>query len=527
MDIIYKRIAEARLSDRYLTRMILVVLIVATAVKVVYSQSKVPDSVYDHVPFKMAKVNPPVFPANVCNLRDYGAVSDGVTLNTVHFTKAILDLAAKGGGKLVVPSGVWLTGPIVFQSNINLHLETGAIIVFSENFDLYPLIETSYGGLSMQHCLSPIYGKNLQNIAITGKGIIDGSGDAWRFLKKGKLTEQQWKELIASGGVLDDKKTTWYPTESALLGSKMEIDQGFTSAKTPEEHQAIKDFLRPVMISFTSCKNVWLEGVTFQNSPAWNIHLWLCENIFADNIIVRNPWYAQNGDGIDIESCKNMVLYNSSFDVGDDAICIKSGKNEEGRKRGIPTENIIVKNCTVYHGHGGFTIGSEMSGGVKNIQVSECTFIGTDVGLRFKSTRGRGGIVEKIWISNIDMLNIPNEALLFDLFYGGKSPLETNAEVDNPAKNVPKADETTPLFRQIEIRNITCKGAGKAFLFNGLPEMNIRDIFMKDIFITCTKGGEIVESDGVTMTNVKITPKNGKPLVTLRAKNIVLNGKSY
>lgn len=482
---------------------------------------------YDNVPFKIDKLNPPVFPSNECNLRDYGAVSDGVSLNTERFDKAIRDLTAKGGGKLVVPSGVWLTGPIAFQSNINLHLEPGAIIVFSENFDLYPLIETSYAGLSMQHCLSPIYGKDLQNIAITGRGIIDGSGNAWRFLKKGKLTEQQWKELIASEGVLDDQKTTWYPTESALLGSKMEIDQGFTSAKTAEEHLAIKDFLRPVMISLTSCKNVWLEGVTFQNSPAWNIHLLLCENIFVDNVIVRNPWYAQNGDGIDIESCKNMVLYNSSFDVGDDAICIKSGKNDEGRKRGIPTENIIVKNCTVYHGHGGFTVGSEMSSGVKNIQVSECTFIGTDVGLRFKSTRGRGGIVEKIWISDINMINIPNEALLFDLFYGGKSPLETTAKVDKPDSSILKADATTPLFRNIEIRNIICKGAGKAFLFNGLPEMNIKDIIMKDILISCTKGGEIVDSDGVTMINVMIIPKNGLPLVTVRSKNILLNGKSY
>jgi polygalacturonase len=304
----------------------------------------------------------------------------------------------------------------------------------------------------------------------------------------------------------------------------MEIDQGLTTAKTPEENQAIKDFLRPVMISFTGCKNVWLEGVTFQNSPAWNIHLLLCENIAVNNVVVRNPWYAQNGDGIDIESCKNMVLYNSSFDVGDDAICIKSGKNEEGRKRGVPTENILVSECTVYHGHGGFTVGSEMSGGVKNILVSGCTFIGTDVGLRFKSTRGRGGIVEKIWISDIKMINIPGEALLFDLFYGGKSPLES----ESPAANVVAAsDETTPLFRNIDIRNVTCKGAGRAFLFNGLPEMRIKDVSMKDIFITCTKGGEIFESDGVKMTNVIVTSKFGKPLISSRSTNIILNGKSY
>jgi polygalacturonase len=520
------RKATNNFSTGYLSRLLLILAVCVTSANFVYSQKGIPVEVYKDIPFTMGQVKLPIFAHNELNIRDYGAVADGVTLNTEAFIRAMNDLTAKGGGKLVVPSGIWLTGPILFQSNINLHLEKGAFILFSENFDLYPLIETSYSGVTMMHCISPIYGKNLQNIAITGEGIIDGSGHAWRFLKKGKLTEGQWKELIASGGVLDEKKTTWYPSESALLGSRMEIDQGFTSAKTPQENLAIKDFLRPVMISFTGCRNVWLDGVTFQNSPAWNIHLLLCEDISVNNIIVRNPWYAQNGDGIDIESCKNMVLYNSSFDVGDDAICVKSGKNEEGRKRGVPTENLLVKKCTVYHGHGGFTIGSEMSGGASNIHVSECTFIGTDVGLRFKSTRGRGGIVEKIWISDINMINIPGEALLFDLFYGGKSPLETDSEIGKIPANHPKADETTPLFRQIDIRNIYCKGAGKAFLFNGLPEMNIRDIFMKDIFISGTKGGEIFESDGVKMINVLITSKIGPPLVAVRSKNILLNGKS-
>jgi polygalacturonase len=515
---------STKFTSVFMSKLFLAFTICLTSATTIYSQDILPDKLYKDVPFKMEQVILPVFAPNKINIRDFGAVSDGVTLNADAFAKAMNNLTAKGGGTLVVPSGIWLTGPITFQSNINLHLEQGALILFSENFDLYPLIETSYSGLTMMHCLSPINGKNLENIAITGKGIIDGSGNTWRFVKKGKLTEQQWKELVASGGVLDEKKTTWYPSESSLLGSRMEIDQGLTTAKTPEENQAIKDFLRPVMISFTGCKNVWLEGVTFQNSPAWNIHLLLCENIAVNNVVVRNPWYAQNGDGIDIESCKNMVLYNSSFDVGDDAICIKSGKNEEGRKRGVPTENILVRECTVYHGHGGFTVGSEMSGGVKNILVSGCTFIGTDVGLRFKSTRGRGGIVEKIWISDIKMINIPGEALLFDLFYGGKSPLES----ESPAANVVAAsDETTPLFRNIDIRNVMCKGAGRAFLFNGLPEMRIKDVSMKDIFITCTKGGEIFESDGVKMTNVIVTSKFGKPLISSRSTNIILNGKSY
>lgn len=491
------------------------------------SQEVIPENIYKDVPFGMGKVKIPKFADNEVNISDLGAKADGITLNTEVFGRAMKILSEKGGGKLVVPRGIWLTGPIMFQSNVNLYLEQGALISFSENFDLYPLIKTSFAGLSMTHCISPVYGKDLQNIAITGQGIIDGSGNAWRFVKKGKLTDSQWRELVTSGGVLDDKKTTWYPSESSLLGSKIEIDQGFTSAKTPEEHLAIKDFLRPVMISFTSCTNVWLDGVTFQNSPAWNIHLLMCKNITVNNIIVRNPWYAQNGDGIDIESCKNMVLYKSSFDVGDDAICVKSGKNEEGRKRGIPTENLLVKNCTVYHGHGGFTVGSEMSGGVKNIQVSDCIFFGTDVGLRFKSTRGRGGVVENIWISDINMMNILHEALLFDLSYG---ETESNLQVKNNIQTqtnivTRKADETTPQFRNIHIMDIICKGAGQAILINGLPEMKTKNIYLDNLFIQSKTGAKILNSEGIIMNNVRIVPAQGPPFYIQDAINIISDGE--
>src|SRR5690606_35184650 len=185
----------------------------------------------------------------------------------------------------------------------------------------------------------------------------------------------------------------------------------------------VKDFLRPVMVSLVGCNKVLLDGPTFQNSPAWNLHPLMCSNVILRNLTVRNPWYSQNGDGVDLESCKNVLIYNNTFDVGDDAICFKSGKNEDGRKRGMATENVIVKNNVVYHGHGGFVIGSEMSGGVKNVHVSNCTFLGTDVGLRFKSTRGRGGVVENIYISDIDMTNIPTESIRFNMFYGGNAPV--------------------------------------------------------------------------------------------------------
>ena len=247
-------------------------------------------------------------------------------------------------------------------------------------------------------------------------------------MKYDKLNPRQWKEKISSGGVLSDDGKTWYPSESYKFGATSGADQNVSTwARTVEDFERMHDFLRPVMVSIHHCENVLLEDVTFQNSPCWNIHPAMCTNLIVNNITVRCPDYAQNSDGIDIESCRNVSVTNSRFDVGDDGICIKSGKDQAGRDRGIPCENILVDNCIVFHGHGGFVVGSEMSGGVRNVKVSNCVFSGTDVGLRFKSTRGRGGVVENIHIEDITMNNILQEPLLFDLFYGGKSASEARA----------------------------------------------------------------------------------------------------
>src|SRR5690606_26690128 len=186
-----------------------------------------------------------------------------------------------------------------------------------------------------------------------------------------------------------------------------------------------------------------LEGVTFQNSPAWNVHPIMCENLTLRNLFIKNPDYAQNGDGADIESCKNVLIEGCIFDVGDDAICIKSGKDEEGRKRGVATENVIIRNNTVYKGHGGFVVGSEMSGGARNIFVSNCTFMGTDKGIRFKTTRGRGGVVENIHIKDINMFDIVDEAIYFDMYYWIKPPLA------NAAPEVFEITDATPVFKDV------------------------------------------------------------------------------
>ncbi|MEG1586805.1 MAG: glycoside hydrolase family 28 protein [Bacteroidales bacterium] len=481
---------------------------------------------YKNLPFKMAKVERPMFPDNTVSVADFGGIGDGLVKNTEAFAKAMKALDKKGGGTLIVPSGVWYTGPISFENNVNLHLTGGAVILFSSDYDDYPLVETSFEGLDTRRCQSPLNARKKTNIAITGNGSINGNGDAWRPVKKGKMTAAQWNALLNKGGALNEKGDFWCPTQ-AILDAYQRADMNVVRGlETEADWMAVRDFLRPVMLSFIECKNILLEGVAFENSPAWNLHPLMCENVIVDNVMVRNPWYSQNGDGIDLESCKNVLIVNSKFDVGDDAICIKSGKDADGRRRGMPCENVIVDNNIVYHGHGGFVVGSEMSGGARNISVSNCQFLGTDVGLRFKSTRGRGGVVENIYISNINMTSIPTEPLLFDLYYGGKSASEVLEDGDTtPVEEViPPVTEETPSFRNIYIKDITCAGARRAMFFNGLPEMNIFNVNIENAVISATYGAELAEADGVNFKNVKVHVEKGPALNLKNVKNLQVNG---
>ena len=297
------------------------------------------DALYENLPFQMEKVTRPQFPANEVNLKDFGAVGDGSTLCTDAFSKAIEALSQKGGGKLIVPQGVWFTGPITLKSNINLHIEKGGIILFSPDDALYPFVKTSFEGLDTRRCQSPISGKGLTNVAITGQGAIDGNGEYWRPLKKQKVTDAQWKAITSRGGAYK-RKDYWFPSEGALKADNSANMNVPAEPATEEGWNEIKRFLRPVMVSLVNCKNVWLNGVIFQNSPAWNIHPLMCENVLIEDVLVRNPAYAQNGDGLDLESCKNALIVNSTFDVGDDGICIKSGKDADGRKRGTLKDDI-------------------------------------------------------------------------------------------------------------------------------------------------------------------------------------------
>ncbi|MCC9168216.1 glycoside hydrolase family 28 protein [Pontibacter harenae] len=493
------------------------------------SASNIEATLYDGLEFYMPRVQEPSFPNYSVSITEFGAVGDGLTKNSEAFKKAIAAVAAKGGGRVVIPRGMWLTGPIVLKSNINLHAEAGAMVIFSKDFDDYPLIATSFEGLDTYRTISPIYGKDIENIAITGKGTFDGNGDAWRPVKKSKMTDSQWKNLLKSGGVLSDDGKMWYPSEKSKKGDS---NDNFNVPNFTEmaQFEAVKDYLRPVMVSLVNCKKVMLDGPTFQNSPAWNLHPLMCEDVTIRNLNVRNPWYSQNGDGLDLESCKNSVIYNNTFDVGDDAICIKSGKDEDGRKRGIPTENVIVKNNTVYHGHGGFVVGSEMSGGVKNVHVSNCIFMGTDIGLRFKSTRGRGGVVENIYISNIDMINIPTQAISFNLFYGGNSPVleeDQNASTEARSEEAVPVTEKTPSFKDIYMKNIRVSGADEAVALQGLPEMNLQNVNIENALLKARKGITAVDADGITLKNVKVIAEKGPALTIYNSKNVEVEGLAY
>ena len=294
-------------------------------------------------------------------------------------------------------------------------------------------------------------------------------------------------------------------------------------------YESIKDFLRPNLLVLANCKYVLLEGVTFQNSPAWCLHPLMSEHITLRNVTVKNPWYAQNGDGIDAESCKNVLIEDCIFDVGDDALCMKSGRDAEGRKRGMPIENVIIRGCTVYAAHGGFVIGSEMSGGARNIWVSNCSFIGTDIGLRFKTTRGRGGIVENIFINNIYMKDIPAEAILFDMYYMAKDPVALAGEKrELPKVEFKPVDETTPVFRNFNISNVYCNGAEKAIFIRGLPEMHVKDITLQNMVLQSDKGIDIQEATGITLRNIKVISKDTKPVIDIiQSDKLVFDNITY
>ena len=455
----------------------------------------------------LPKIAQPTFRKDTINILKHGAKPDGVTLNTNAINAAILTCSQNGGGVVLVPAGLWLTGPIELKSNVNLHLQRAATLLFTTDKSQYPLVEGVYEGKRAARNQSPVSGANLENVAITGQGILDGNGDVWRAVQKAKLTEGQWKEKVASGGVLPADGKTWYPSEQFKKAATENRSMLLSAEKTLASFADMKDFLRPNLVVLTNCKKVLLDGVTFQNSAAWCLHPLMCQDLTIRSVTTKNPEYAQNGDGMDIESCKNFLIEGCTLDVGDDAICIKSGKDEEGRKRSMPTENGIIRNNTVYNAHGGFVVGSEMSGGARNIFVSNCTFIGTEKGLRFKSLRGRGGVVEHIYAKDIFMKNILQEAIFFDMFYA------VTFATDGPRDERPVVNEGTPIFRNMRFENIVCHGAQTGIFVRGLPEMAIQNVVMANMVLQAEKGVELTDVSDFRLTDIQLITQETKPVI--------------
>jgi polygalacturonase len=494
----------------YLTASLLLTALVACQPKTTVQQETTVTADLN-LPFEMPEVQTTSFKPDTFNILDFGAVPNDHSLSTGAINSAIKKCSEAGGGVVLVPPGLWMTGPIYMQSNVNLHTANGAFIQFTSDLSQYKLIDSYFEGVAEIRCESPIMGRSLENVAITGHGIFDGDGGKWRQVKKEKLTDRQWKELLASGGIVVDGRK-WYPSEGSMIGNEQR--DKLPKKWTVENMEPFKRYLRPVMVSFVNCRKVLLEGVTFQNSPAWNVNPLMCEHVILRNLNIRNPWFSQNGDGLDLESCRIGIIENCSFDVGDDAICIKSGKDEEGRKRAKPTELFVIKDCVVYHGHGGFVLGSEMSGGVRNLYAKNLTFIGTDCGLRFKSTRGRGGVVENIWMEDIRMRDIPTEAIRFNLFYAGKSPEEDPITGDLIIESAPVSEET-PVFRNMYFKNISCDGARQAVKIVGIPEMPVENIQFENMLIKADKGIGINYANQIGFKNVSLHLEKGSVATVL------------
>jgi polygalacturonase len=471
----------------------------------VHAQSKNEQYYLQNAPFKMPAVAEPAFADRTFSIRDFGAVSDGQTLNTVAFAKAIDACSKAGGGRVIVPSGLWLTGPIQLQSNINLVVERGALIQFTGDRSQYPFIQME--GSNSYVVASPVYGSKLKNVAITGEGILDGAGENWRPLKKMKATEAQWKEFNKTGVVSSDGQV-WWPSKEAMEGEEyLKTLRKDKPNATADDYLPARDFMRPKMVVINNSDKILIEGVTIRNSPNFVFNPSNCTNLTMRSVNIFNEWWAQNGDGIDISACKKVLIYKCNVSAGDDGICMKSSGSKDPNEARL--ENVVIAGCNVYHAHGGFVIGSNTDGGMNNIFVSDCNFVGTDVGIRVKSNAGRGGLVHNVFIKNIFMSEIVNEAVLFDTYYedvtAGKNAKDVKTTVE----------DKVPRFRDFYISDVVCRGANTAISITGLPQMPVQNIHFDNVVISADKGYESKDAKDIDFKNVRlILPKKTESLTS-------------
>ena len=401
------------------------------------------------------------------NVVDFGAAGNGKTLCTQAIQKAVDGCASTGGGTVYFPAGRYLTGAIFLKSNVTLHVSEGAILLASTNFEHFPPFKPGWRILSDDTRRSSlITGVDLENIAVTGRGKLDGQGKPWwDALRKDKNAKEGQPKILTYG--------------------------------------------RPRVINLYRCRNVRIEDVTIVNSPSWTVHPVGCDNLVVDGISIINPEDGPNTDGVNPESCRNVRIANCFIDTGDDCITLKSGQDEEGRLKARPTENVTITNCVMYKGHGAVVIGSEMSGNVRNVTASNIVCVGTDRAVRIKSTRGRGGIVENIRYSNFIVENV-REPIYITNFYTKTDPEPVS--------------ERTPIFRDIAISHFTIKNSPLTAKILGLPEMPIQQLRITDM-IASTKAGFRCESvAGLELYNVQVNVDNGPAFAISNCKNVELHG---
>ena len=468
------------------------------------------DAYYTNLPFEIQRVQPVLIPEYTVSLTDFGAVGDGNSLCTDAFAAAIKQLRKQGGGHLVVPEGVWLTGPIRLYSNIDLHITEKAIIRFTPNKELYVQKNDSLRDGSKK-CNALIYASKVENVAITGRGTIDGQGIYWRPVKSEKVDEEQWNELLSMGGVViptDKTKKIWYPFN---LKEQLNIPNIAKDAITQEK-------MRPHLVNITDSKNVLMEGVTLLNSPKFHFVPTRIQNLIIDRVRVRCPHWAQNGDAIDPGNVQVALIVNCNISCGDDGICMKGGVAQKGVDAG-PQRDFLIMNDTVFHAHGGFVIGSEFSGGMQRIIVRNCFFDGTDIGLRMKSAPGRGGWCEDIYCADITMKNIQKSVVFFESGYADRGAGVSATDADDKNAFFPDWSDFT-------FKNIVCVGAKTAVEMNGIKGKPIRDMKFEDITILNVKNGILLKSaENIQFTGCTIRAKAGYEFDITKSKNILYNGK--
>ena len=416
----------------------------------------------------LARIKAPDFAGRDFVLSDSGAAPGEDCTEAI--AKAIAACSAAGGGRVVVPAGVWLTGAVRLKSNVNLHLAEGATLRFVPEPARYlPVVLTRFEGIECMNFSPLIYAFGQENVAITGKGTLDGSANwetwwAWNDKSKGETKQTPARKR------LDQQGTDGTPVAERIYG---------------DGH-----FLRPNFIQPYRCKNVLIEGVTIINSPMWEIHPVLCTNVTVRGVTVRS--LGTNNDGCDPESCRDVLIEDCVFETGDDCIAIKSGRNNDGRRIGVPSENIVIRRCTMKDGHGGVTMGSEISGGVRNVFVEDCKMDSPnlDRAFRFKSNAVRGGVIENIFVRNVEIGRVKRAVLSVEFDY------EEGA--NGPHK---------PVLRNVRIENVTAKSAGRVSVITAFPGAVIEGVLLKDCTFRGVEAADMLKDAGTfTLQNVTIEP---------------------